>query len=97
MLLDFAGIVAGATSFAPMGARLICDADHVSASLSLRPGYLQYNGRDQGLAALRQKLGVAMFDTLVTEGKSITLDEAVSDALALSEQIILAPGRDEQC
>ena len=57
MLLDFAGIVAGAASLAPMGARLIGAADHFAASLSLRPGYLQYNGRDQGIASLRQRLG----------------------------------------
>jgi len=87
-LLDFIGVVAGAAGLASTGARLIGSADHLAASYGLRLGSVQYTGRDEGISSLRRMLGPGTFDSLLTDGSVLTLDEAVSAALALGDLIV---------
>ena len=86
MLIEFSGIVAGATGQMDSGARLIGAADHLAASLGLPVGSVQYCSREQGLDSIKLSLGEEQFNLRMEEGRTTHFDEACAQAMSFLEE-----------
>jgi hypothetical protein len=82
-LMALAG-VAGAAGQAARAARLFGAARALRAATGADEGELNREGSRQHLAAARVALGEAAFSAAITAGETLTLEAAISEALAVA-------------